>query len=111
MNQKLLDVIQRANWSIRGLPSSARLDSDVIDVKETLRLCRAGITIYADRAKFATAYNRLMYFLNQIVEASLPLVRWAVYLEQGTVATEFGIVSNEVVSVDERSFAQFLHGL
>jgi len=82
-----------------------------IDVRELLKPCRAGITIYADRTKFLTVYNRLVFFLNQIAEASLPVARWGVYLEQGTVASEFGIESDDVVAVNEQGMADFLGGL
>ncbi len=76
-----------------------------------MRPCRAGITIYADRSKYATAYNRLVYFLNQVAENSLEVERWGVYLEQGTVASEFGIESDDVVAVDEHGLGEFLRGL
>ncbi|WP_299070898.1 hypothetical protein, partial [Accumulibacter sp.] len=98
-------------FDVRGLPPSAPLGNDGIDVKELLRPCRAGITIYADRSKYATAYNRLVYFLNQVAENSLEVERWGVYLEQGTVASEFGIESDDVVAVDEHGLGEFLRGL
>ncbi len=111
LNQKLLGIVRSANCDIRSLPPRARLGSDGIDIKEMLRPCRAGITIYADRSKVDTVYNRLVFFLNQIAEASLPLARWAVYLEQGTVATDIGIVSDDVVPIDEQGLVGFLRGL
>ena len=96
---------------MRSLPAGAPLGNNGIDIKELLRPCRAGITIYADRTKYATAYNRLVFFLNQVADGSLPLARWGVYLQQGTVASEFGIESDEVVPIDEHGLADFLRGL
>lgn len=108
---RLRTIIREQKFDVRGLPPSAPLGNDGIDVKELLRPCRAGITIYADRSKYATAYNRLVYFLNQVAENSLEVERWGVYLEQGTVASEFGIESDDVVAVDEHGLGEFLRGL
>jgi hypothetical protein len=109
--EKLRAIILGAHCDIRKLPPTAPLGNDGIDVRELLKPCRAGITIYADRTKFLTVYNRLVFFLNQIAEASLPVARWGVYLEQGTVASEFGIESDDVVAVNEQGMADFLGGL
>ena len=108
---RLRTIIRELQFDVRGLPPSAPLGNDGIDVKELLRPCRAGITIYTDRSKYATAYNRLVYFLNQVAENSLEVERWGVYLEQGTVASEFGIESDDVVAVDEHGLGEFLRGL
>ncbi len=104
-------IIRAQNCSVRSLPAGAPLGNNGIDVKALLRPCRAGITIYADRSKYATAYNRLVYFLNQVADGNLPMARWGVVLQQGTVASEFGIKSDEVVPLDEDGLASFLTGL
>jgi TIR domain len=111
LSDRLRTIIRQQNCTVRSLPAGAPLGNNGIDVKELLRPCRAGITIYADRAKYATAFNRLMFFLNQVADGSLPLARWGVVLQQGTVASEFGIESDEVVPIDEHSLAGFLSGL
>ena len=69
------------------------------------------MTIYTDRAKYATVYNRLVFFLNQIAEADLPLARWGVYLRHGDVASLFGIESADVVAVYEPDLVKFLREL
>ena len=111
LSERLRAIIREQNCTVRSLPRGAPLGNNGIDVKELLRPCRAGITIYTDRSKYATAYNRLVYFLNQIAEGSLPLARWGVYLQQGTVASEFGIESDDVVPINEHGLADFLRGL
>ncbi|SBT05820.1 TIR protein [Candidatus Accumulibacter aalborgensis] len=108
LSNRLRAIIREQHFEVRALPPSAPLGNNGVDVKEVLRLCRAGLTIYADRSKYATAYNRLVYFLNQVAENSLEVERWGVYLEQGTVASEFGIESDDVVAVDERGLGDFL---
>ena len=99
LNQKLRAVIKQQNCDIRSLPPEAPLGNNGVDVKELLRPCRAGMTIYTDYTKHATAYNRLVFFLNQIAEADLPVARWGVYLYEGDVASVFGIESADVVPV------------
>ena len=111
LSHRLRAIVKAQNCDMRSLPPSAPLGSNGIDVKELLRPCRAGLTIYVDRGKYASAYNRLVFVLNQVAEGSLPLARWGVYLEQGTVASEFGIESDDVVPVDEQGLAAFLRGL
>jgi hypothetical protein len=111
LDQRLRAILRGANCDIRSIPPKAPLGSNGIDVAELLRPCRAGITIFADRAKYTTVYNRLVFFLNRIAEAQLPLARWGVYLEQGTVASEFGIESDDVVPIDEHGLAEFLRML
>lgn len=108
---RLRALIRAQHFDLRSLPPTAPLGNDGIDVKELLRPCRAGLTIYADRSKYATAYNRLVYFLNQVAEYDLEVERWGVYLEQGTVASEFGIESDDVVAVNEQGLCDFLRGL
>ena len=111
LSDRLRAIIRAQNCSVRSLPAGAPLGNNGIDIKELLRPCRAGITIYADRAKYATAYNRLVYFLNQVADGNLPMARWGVVLQEGTVASEFGIESDEVVPLDEHGLASFLGGL
>jgi len=108
---RLRHIIREQNCGVRSLPAAAQLGNNGIDIKELLRPCQAGITIYADRSKYATAYNRLIYLLNQVADGSLPLARWGVVLQQGTVTSEFGIESDEVVPLDEHGLANFLSGL
>lgn len=111
LSERLRAFLREQHYDVRSLPSGAPLGNNGVDVKELLRPCRAGITIYSDRSKYAAAYNRLVYFLNQVAEGHLPMARWGVVLQQGTVASEFGIHSDEVVTVHERGLADFLHGL
>jgi hypothetical protein len=108
---RLRRIIRGQDYAVRSLPAGAPLGNNGVDIKELLRPCRAGITIYTDRSKYATAYNRLVYFLNQIADGGLPLARWGIYLQEGTVASEFGIESQEVVPIDEPGLADFLRGL
>jgi TIR domain len=111
LSARLRAIIRGQDYDVRSLPGGVPLGNNGIDIKELLRPCRAGITIYTDHSKHATAYNRLVYFLNQVAEGSLPLARWGVYLQQGTVASEFGIESDEVVPIDEHGLADFLRTL
>jgi hypothetical protein len=111
LNQKLRAVIKQQNCDIRSLPPGTPLGNNGVDVKELLRPCRAGMTIYTDCTKYATAYNRLVFFLNQIAEADLPVARWGVYLYEGDVASVFGIESADVVPVYEPDLVEFLREL
>lgn len=108
---RLSAIIRGQNFDQRGLPPNAPLGNNGVDVRELLRPCRAGITIFADPNKRFAVYNRLLYFLNQLAESGLPLERWGVYLENGTVASEFRIESDDVVAVNEQGLADFLRGL
>lgn len=111
LTDRLSAIIREHNFDQRGLPPNTPLGNNGVDVKELLRPCRAGITIYADPSKRLTVYNRLLHFLNQLAENSLALERWGVYLENGTVASEFRIVSDDVVAIDEQCLGDFLRGL
>lgn len=104
-------ILKGEHWDIRSLPLSAPLGANGVDIKELLKPCRAGITIYADRTKYATVYNRLVFFLNQVAEGCLPVARWGVYLESGSIASEFGIESDDVVQFSEHSLVEFVRGL
>jgi hypothetical protein len=111
LSERLRAIIRGQDYDVRSLPGGVPLGNNGIDIKELLRPCQAGITVYTDHSKYATAYNRLVYFLNQVAEGGLPLARWGVYLQQGTVASEFGIESDEVVPIDEHGLADFLRML
>lgn len=112
LSSRLRSVIKDQNCDIRSLPPAAPLGNNGIDVREVLKPCRAGLTIYTDKSKYVTAYNRLVFFLNQIAEANLAVARWGIYLEEeGDVAEVFGIESQDVVAVNEHSLADFLRGL
>lgn len=111
LSKTLRATIKQHRYDIRALPAEAPLGNSGIDIKEFLRPCLAGITIYTDKSKFLTAHNRLIFFLNQIAEADLPLLRWGVYLLEDDVAKVFGIDSEDVVPVYEQNLVQFLHGL
>lgn len=63
------------------------------------------------RSEHLAVYNRLLYFLNQLAENGLALERWGLYLENGTVASEFRIESDDVVAVTEQCLGDFLRGL
>lgn len=108
---RLSSIIREQSFELRGLPPNTPLGNNGIDVRELLRPCRAGITIYADRSKYLAVYNRLLYFLNQLAENGLAIERWGVYLEHGTVASEFRIESDDVVAVNEQCLGDFLRGL
>ncbi|WP_168787662.1 toll/interleukin-1 receptor domain-containing protein [Paraburkholderia aromaticivorans] len=111
LKDRVRAILKGEHWDIRSLPPSAPLGANGVDIKELLKPCLAGITIYADRAKYATVYNRLVFFLNQVAEGSLPVARWGVYLESGSVASEFGIESDDVVQFSEHGLVEFVRGL
>ena len=110
LSERLRSIIKEQNCTVRSLPANATLVNSEFDLKEFLRPCRAGITIYADRTRNASAH-RLIYFLNQLAEGELAMSRWGVYLQRGTVESEFGFISDEIVAVDEQGLAGFLRGL
>jgi hypothetical protein len=111
LSERLRAIISEAGYQLRSLAVGAPLGNNGVDVQEYLRPCRAGITVCTDATKKVSVRSRLLYFLNQVAAGGLPLSRWGVHLGQGTVASEFGIVSDEVVPVDERGLAAFLRGL
>ena len=111
LRNSLRATIKQHRYDIRAIPEAAPLGNNGLDVKEFLRPCLAGITIYTDKSKFLTAHSRLIFFLNQIADADLPLLRWGVYLLEGDVAKVFGIDSEDVVPVYEQDLASFLQGL
>lgn len=122
LQQKLRALIKQQNCDLRFVPAGAPLGNNGIDIKEVLRPCLAGMTIYTDKTKYLAAYYRLMFFLNQMAEAEaeakvkakadLPLLRrWGVYLLEGDIASVFGIDSENVVPVNEQNLEGFLQGL
>lgn len=111
LNEKLRAWLRSANCDVRGLPPMAPLGNNGIDVTQVLKPCRAGITVFADGAKRDTVYNRLIFFLNQIAESHLPLVRWGIFVTPGTEAADLGLTSDEVITIDERRLADFVSGL
>ncbi len=111
LNQKLRAILQSANCSIRSLPQQAPLGHNGIDIAQVLKPCRAGITVFADSAKRDTVFNRLIFFLNQIAESHLPLVRWGIYVTPGTEAADLGLTSDDVITIDEQGLADFVRGI
>jgi hypothetical protein len=111
LSDRLRVLIRQHGCDLRSIPAGVPLGNNGIDIKQLLRPCRAGITLFTDRNKKEAAFNRLLYFLNQVAEGDLPVARWGVYLEHGTVASEFGIESDDVVTVDESGLGHFLSGL
>jgi hypothetical protein len=111
LNDQVRSIVRQQDYAVRTLPAGAPLGNNGVDVKEVLRPCSAGITIYSDRRQYAATYSRLVHFLNQVAEGNLPMERWGVYMQQGTVKGEFGIDSDEVVPIDESGLTAFLRGL
>jgi TIR domain len=111
LNERLRAILHSTNFSIRSLPAKAPLGNNGIDIAQVLKPCRAGITVFADSAKLATVYNRLIFFLNQIAESGLPVARWGVCVTPGTAGCDLGLASDDLVAVDEQGLADFLRGL
>jgi hypothetical protein len=111
LSERLRAIVRAHNCGVRSLPPGAPLGNNGVDVKELLRPCRAGITVYTDTAKYAAAYNRLVFFINQVALGRLPIERWGVLLCKGTVGELFGIESDEVVPLEEDQLSNFLNTL
>jgi hypothetical protein len=111
LNDKLRAWLRSANCDIRGLPPKAILGDKGIDLVQVLKLCRAGITVFADSAKLETVYNRLIFFLNQIAESRLPVNRWGVYVTSETVGFDLGLTSDDVLTITEEQLSDFVNGL
>lgn len=109
--ERLRSIVRAHAFELRSVPPGLALGAGGIDVKDLLSPCRAGLTIYTDRSRQAMACQRLWYLLRQVTEARAPVARWGVVMHQGTVASEFGIESDQVVQVDEHSLADFLREL
>lgn len=111
LNQRLRAILQGANCGIRNLPQQAPLGNNGIDIAQVLKPCHAGITVFADSAKRDTVFNRLIFFLNQIAESSLPVTRWGIYVTPWTASCDLGLASDDVIRIDEQQLAHFLRGL
>ena len=111
LNQRLRATLQSANYGIRSLPQDAPLGNNGIDIAQMLKPCHAGITIFADSAKRDTVFNRLIFFLNQIAEAHLPVSRWAIYVTVETKGYDLGLASDDLFKIDEQGLADFVRGL
>jgi hypothetical protein len=111
LNKRVRTIIKQENCDIRSLPPASPYDNSSINITELLRPCRAGMTIYTDCKKYESAYNRLVFFLNQVAAAHLGLSRWGVYLHEGDVSSLFGIESDDVVPVYEQDLVDFIRGL
>ena len=111
LNERLRTILHGANCGIRSLPKQAPLGNNGIDIAQVLKPCHAGITVFADSAKRVTVYNRLIFFLNQIAESRLAVARWGIYVTPGTVGYDLGLVSDELVAIDEHHLVDFVRGL
>jgi hypothetical protein len=111
LNQKVRAILESANCRFRSLPQHASLGNNGIDIAEVLKPCRAGITVFADRAKRDTVFNRLIFFLNQIAKSRLPVERWGIYVTPGTAGCDLGLASDDVISIDEQRLADFVREL
>jgi TIR domain len=121
LNRKLREIIKRQNCDIRSLPPRAALGSDGVPIKDVLKICRAGITVYCSQRDHLTAYSRLMYLLNKVAEENLSVSRWAIYFGPDTrhadVAAEFGVDSDDIIAlpgmtgVNEQALVDFLSRL
>lgn len=111
LNERLRTILHGANCGIRSLPQQAPLGNNGIDIAQVLKPCHAGITVFADRAKRVTVYNRLIFFLNQIAESRLAVARWGIYVTPGTAGCDLGLASDELVAIDEQHVVDFVRGL
>ncbi|MBS0166686.1 MAG: toll/interleukin-1 receptor domain-containing protein [Nitrospira sp.] len=111
LNDKLRAWLRDANCDVRGLPPKTILGNNGIDLVQVLKLCHAGITVFADSAKLETVYNRLVFFLNQIAESRLPVNRWGIYVTDDTAQCELGLTSDEVITITEERLPDFVSGL
>ncbi len=112
LNEKLCTWLQNANCNVRRLPPQARLDNSDIDIAQVLKLCRAGIVVFAKRTARFTVYNRLARFQNQIAEFRLPLNRWAIYVTSDTVECDLGLILDNVIIINtEQQLLDFIGGL
>lgn len=111
LNDRLQTLLHSANCEVRRLPPWALLGNNGIDIGQVLKLCHAGITVFADDAKRATVYSRLIFFQNQIAESRLSVVPWGVYVTSGTEGCDLGYVSRNVTTINEQSLDDFVSGL
>ncbi len=111
LNERLRAWLRSANCNIRGLPLKASLGSNGIDIVQVLKLCRAGITVFADSAKLEMVYNRLVFFLNLIAESRLKVNRWGIYVTADTAQCDLGLISDDVITITEERLSDFVSGL
>ena len=111
LTNKLRTVLEVANYHIRQLPPGALLGNNGIDITQVLKPCHAGITIFADRTKRDTVYNRLIFFQNRIVESGLSVVPWGIYVTSGTEGCDLGYMSRNVTTINEQSLDDFVSRL
>lgn len=113
LNRRLHAILQSANYGIRSLPKvmGKSEGKNEIDIAQVLKPCRAGITVFADRAKRNTVYNQLIRFFNQIAASRLPVARWGICVTPDTAECDIGIPSDNLVSINEQQVANFLRGL
>jgi hypothetical protein len=111
LNERLRTILHGANFGIRSLPQQAPLGNNGIDIAQVLKPCLAGITVFADSAKRVTVYNRLIFFLNQIAESRLPVVRWGIFVTSDTAGCDLGLVSDDLIAIDEQHLTDFVRGL
>lgn len=112
LNQRLRTLLQHANCRVRSLSQDAALlGSNGLDIAQVLKPCHAGITVFADRTKRDVVLKRLLFFLNKIAESRLAVGRWGIYLTPGTAGCDIGLVSDEVIAIDEQRLADFVRNL
>ncbi len=103
--KRVRDIIKDQNYAWRsGQPPN-------VDIQEWLRPCVAGLTIYTDTSKRQIAQSRLIHFLNQVADGKVDMQRWGVFLQSGTVASEFGFEAEGLMDVNEQGLAEFLRGI
>lgn len=111
LNQQVRAILQQAHCGIRSLPQHAPLGNNGIDIAQVLKPCHAGITIFADSTKRDTVFNRLIFFLKQIAESSLPVAHWGIYVTPGTAGCDLRLASDDLITIDEQQLADFVRRL
>ena len=102
---RVRSVLKEHNYAWRsGQPPN-------VDIQEWLRPCVAGLTIYSDTSKHDLAQSRLIHYLNQVADGKVAMQLWGVFLQTGTVASEFGFEAEGLVDVNEQGLVDFLHGI
>jgi hypothetical protein len=105
LSKRVREIIKDQNYAWRsGQPPN-------VDIQEWLRPCVAGLTIYTDTSKRQIAQSRLIHFLNQVADGKVDMQRWGVFLQSGTVASEFGFEAEGLMDVNEQGLAEFLRGI
>jgi hypothetical protein len=114
-------IVKREHCDIRSWPENLKLGEDRERARGILGVCKGGLTVFDDRRDHPIVHNRLVFFLNQVAEQQLRLSRWGVYFgppeDKGTVVSDFGIDSEDVVGIpgtdclNEPELLQFLRSL